>query len=91
MTKQQTQDWQALYESIKVMKLSQEKTDQQVDKVSKNVDKVSEHVDKVGENIDKMGKKIDKLGTLFGNYVNNEGEEHEEFFFRSFEKNKELG
>lgn len=66
------------------------KTDEQLRQTDEQLKKTDEQLKKSDKKWEKISAKIDKLGELYGNSENNKGEEVEEFFYRYFEKNKNI-
>jgi Holliday junction resolvase-like predicted endonuclease len=71
------------------------RTDEQMKRTDKKIEKLSEEFRKEQRKTDEQMKRTDKklasIGIKLGNVTNNNGEIAEEFFYSSFEKNKELG
>lgn len=67
--------------------ISQAKTDQQIKELSVSFKKRDEEYAKIDQ---ELTRKIDKLWKLFWDFWNTRWEKVEEFFYRYFEKNKEL-
>jgi len=59
--------------------------------LGKSQDRLSESQDRTDEQMKRTDEKLERMGIRLGGMQNNQGEIVEEFFYNSFDKNKELG
>ena len=93
---------QELKDLVASLAVSQDRTDEQLDRLTKKLDKVGTIVENISnnqgdvaveydENFDKLTKKLEKLGVYVGNVANNQGNVAEEYFVNSLKKYLNIG